>query len=140
MASMRPSANLPQVYQATVEVTQSLTQVFQNILKKLSPPPKSNISEWADLERKLSPDASAEPGRWQTSRAPYRLAINDAMCDPAVETVVFMSGAQDRKTELLLNAIGFYICHDPSPILVLQPNLSLGQAFLKDRLAPMIHD
>ena len=62
------------------------------------------------------------------------------MCDPAVETVVFMSGAQDRKTELLLNAIGFYICHEPSPILVLQPSLSLGQAFLKDRLAPMIHD
>jgi len=64
----------------------------------------------------------------------------DAISDPNIETVVFMSGAQIGKTELLLNAIGFYICHDPSPILVLQPTLSMGQAFSKDRLAPMIRD
>ena len=64
----------------------------------------------------------------------------DAMSDPAIETVVFMSGAQVGKTEVLLNAIGFYICHDPAPILVLQPTLSMGQAFSKDRLAPMIRD
>jgi phage terminase large subunit GpA-like protein len=64
----------------------------------------------------------------------------DAISNPKIETVVFMSGAQIGKTELLLNAIGFYICHDPAPILVLQPTLSMGQAFSKDRLAPMIRD
>lgn len=64
----------------------------------------------------------------------------DAISDPAIHSVVFMSGAQVGKTEVLLNAIGFYICHDPSPILVLQPTLTMGQAFSKDRLAPMIRD
>ena len=64
----------------------------------------------------------------------------DAISDPNISTVVFMSGAQVGKTEVLLNAIGFYICHDPSPILVMQPTLSMGQSFSKDRLAPMIRD
>ena len=102
-----PSENLPQGSQTNVEATQSLTQVFQNTLKKLSPPPKLKISEWADLERKLSPEASAEPGQWQTWRAPDQRDIIDAMCYAAVETVVFMWGAQVRTTELLLNAIDF---------------------------------
>jgi phage terminase large subunit GpA-like protein len=46
----------------------------------------------------------------------------------------------DRKTELLLNGLGFYISHDPSPILVLQPTLEMAQAFSKDRLATMLRD
>jgi phage terminase large subunit GpA-like protein len=66
--------------------------------------------------------------------------IMDAMSDPAVHTVVVMSSAQVGKTELCLNALGFYIDQDPSPILVLQPTLDMGQAFSKDRLAPMLRD
>ena len=64
----------------------------------------------------------------------------DAVCDPAVHEVVFMSGAQVGKTEVLLNILGFYIAHDPSPILVLQPTLQMAQAFSKDRLATMLRD
>ena len=64
----------------------------------------------------------------------------DAMSDPNVDTIVFMSGAQIGKTELLLNGHGFYIAHDPSPILVLQPTLEMAQAFSKDRLATMLRD
>ncbi len=57
-----------------------------------------------------------------------------------VDTIVFMSGAQIGKTELLLNGLGFYIAHDPSPILVLQPTLEMAQAFSKDRLGMMLRD
>ena len=64
----------------------------------------------------------------------------DAMSDPAVESVVFMSAAQVGKTELLLNGIGFYITHDPAPMLCLQPTLEMAQAFSKDRLATMLRD
>jgi phage terminase large subunit GpA-like protein len=128
---------LPQGYQIARE---GLSQVLHSSLSRLAPPTKLTISEWADQERRLSPEASAEPGIWDTSRAEYQRGVMDAMSDPAIETVVFMSGAQVGKTEVLLNAIGFYICHQPSPILVLQPTLSMGQAFSKDRLAPMIRD
>jgi phage terminase large subunit GpA-like protein len=64
----------------------------------------------------------------------------DAVNDPSIETIVVMSGAQIGKTEMLLNVLGYYIAHDPSPILILQPTLSMAQAFSKDRMAPMLRD
>lgn len=64
----------------------------------------------------------------------------DAVSDPKVHTVVAMTSAQVGKTEALNNVCGFYIDQDPSPILVLQPTLDMGQAWSKDRLAPMLRD
>jgi phage terminase large subunit GpA-like protein len=104
------------------------------------PPPRKTVSEWADSERRLSPEASAEAGWWRTDRAAYQRGIMDAVNDPGIENIVIMSGAQIGKTEILLNILGYYISHDPSPILVLQPTLSMAQAFSKDRLAPMLRD
>lgn len=98
------------------------------------------MSQWADAYRRLSPEASAEPGRWDTRRAEYQRGIMDAVSDPAVHTVVVMSSAQVGKTEIVLNTLGFYIDQDPAPILLLQPTLEMGQAFSKDRLAPMLRD
>jgi len=106
----------------------------------LRPPPTLTVSEWADRERRLSPEASAEPGRWDTSRAEYQRAIMDAVADPSVHTVVIMSSAQVGKTEVILNVLGFHIDQDPAPILMLQPTLDMAQAFSKDRLAPMVRD
>jgi hypothetical protein len=93
----------------------------------MSPPPRRTVSEWADSERRLSPEASAEAGWWRTDRAAYQRGIMDAVNDPAIENIVIMSAAQIGKTEILLNILGYYISHDPSPILVLQPTLSLQE-------------
>lgn len=98
------------------------------------------MSRWADQNRRLSPEASAEPGRWYTSRAEYMRGIMDAVSDPAVRQVVVMSAAQVGKTECVLNICGYHIDQDPAPILVVQPTLSMAQAFSKDRLAPMLRD
>lgn len=106
----------------------------------LKPPPKLTVSEWADAERKLSAEASAESGQWRTSRAPYQRGIMDALNDKAVEQIVVMSSAQVGKTEFLLNAIGYFVHHDPSPMLLLQPTLEMAETFSKDRLAPMLRD
>lgn len=113
---------------------------MQNSLASLRPPPDLSISDWADQERKLSPEASAEPGQWLTSRAEYQRGIMDAFSDPAIDTVVVMSSAQIGKTEILNNIIGFHIAQDPSPILVVQPTLDMAQTWSKDRLAPMLRD
>ena len=51
-----------------------------------------------------------------------------------------MTSSQVGKTEILLNALGYYVDQDPSPVMVVQPNLTMGQAFSKDRLAAMIRD
>ena len=44
-------------------------------------------SEWADQHRMLSSKASAEPGRWRTSRTPY-LKIGRASCRERVYVLV----------------------------------------------------
>ncbi len=103
-------------------------------------PPDLTVSQWADRERHLSPEASAEPGRWDTSRAEYQRGIMDAVSDPEAHTVVVMSAAQIGKTEIVNNIVGFHIDQDPAPILVLQPTLEMAQAWSKDRLAPMLRD
>lgn len=64
----------------------------------------------------------------------------DAVNDPAVETVVVMKSAQVGWTEILGNVIGFFIDNDPCPILIIQPTLEMGEAWSKDRLAPMVRD
>jgi phage terminase large subunit GpA-like protein len=114
--------------------------LFKKVAKVLAPPPKLSVSDWADEYRVLSREASAEAGKWRTSRAEYQRGIMDAISDPKTEKVVLMTSAQIGKTELLLNSIGFYADYDPAPILLMQPTLELAEAFSKDRLDPMIRD
>ena len=106
----------------------------------MKPPPRLTVSEWADDYRRLSAEASSEPGTWTTARAEYQRGIMDAISDPSITEVVVMSSAQVGKTEMLLNCLGFHIAQDPAPLLLLQPTLEMAQAFSKDRLAPMLRD
>ena len=102
-------------------------KLFREIAQIVAPPPILTVSQWADRYRKLSAESAAEPGQWNTDRAPYQREILDAVNDPACEEVV-------------MNTIGYYVDYDPAPILVVQPTLDMAQAFSKDRLAPMIRD
>ncbi|MBR1486259.1 MAG: phage terminase large subunit family protein [Synergistaceae bacterium] len=104
------------------------------------PPPDLTIADWADAERRISPEASAEPGEWRTSRAEYQREIMNAISDPLTERIIVMTAAQIGKTEILLNTIGYFIDQEPCPILCLNPTIEMGEAFSKDRLAPMIRD
>lgn len=89
----------------------------------------------------LSAEASGEPGRWESDRVPYLNGIMDAVTEPGIETTVLMKSAQSGGTEVILNAIGYFIHRDPSPMLIVQPNAhEMGAAFSKDRLAPMVRD
>ena len=116
-------------------------ELFKKVLSSLKPPPDMTISQWADEYRYLSPEASAEPGKWHTYKAPYQREIMDAISDINVQKVVIMSAAQIGKTDgFILNTIGYYMQYDPSPMLVLEPTIKLGEAFSKDRLSPMVRD
>lgn len=64
----------------------------------------------------------------------------DAVSDPRNTQVVVMSSAQVGKTEILNNIVGYYISQDPAPLFVVDPTLEMGEAWSKDRLAPMIRD
>ena len=115
-------------------------KIFAEYASVWLPPPKLNISQWADKERRLSRESSAEPGMWRTSRAEYQREIMNALSDPLTERVVMMTAAQIGKSEIALNIVGYFADQQPSPILILQPTIEMGESFSKDRLAPMIRD
>jgi phage terminase large subunit GpA-like protein len=112
----------------------------QRALAVLKPPPDLTISDWADQNRRLSSEASAEPGQWRTSRAEYQRGIMDAISDPAAETVVIISSSQIGKSESILNMVGYHIDHDPAPIMVVMPTERDAETWSKDRFSPMARD
>ena len=80
------------------------------------------------------------PGMFTTANAEYQRGIMDAFSDPQYSEIVVMSGSQIGKTEIINNIIGYFIAHDPAPILCMQPTLEMAQTWSKDRLAPMLRD
>lgn len=115
-------------------------QLLRDTVKLVAPPLPLSIDEWADENRILSAESSAEKGPWDTNRAPYQREPMRAISDPDVETVVLMWAAQLGKTDIQLNTIGYYTGHDPSPIIVIQPDLMVAKDFSNDRLTPMYRD
>lgn len=105
-------------------------------------PPRNKVSGWANKHRKLSAEASAEPGQWRNARAPHTVAPMDALSpSDDTEVVILKWSAQSAKTEVINNFIGYIADEDPGPILCLQPNEKpMAEAFSKDRIAPMIRD
>lgn len=129
----------------TVATHPTALDAFERIVRasgsrRLRPPPRLTVSEWADRHRMLSSEASAEPGRWITDRAPYQREPMDALGDPTVEHVVLLWASQTGKTEILLNQIGFAADLDPGPMMQVQPTIEMAEAYSKDRVAPMIRD
>lgn len=112
----------------------------EGFLKGLELPPRQTISEWADANRKLSSESSAEPGDWNTSRAEYQRGIMDAISDINVSEVTIVASSQVGKTEIINNAIGYYIDKDPCPILLMQPTENVAKSWSTDRLMPMLRD
>ena len=115
-------------------------RIAQATFNAMKPPTDLKLDEWADEYRRLSPEASAEAGHWNTNRAAYQRGMMQAISDPSIENVVFMTGAQVGKTEIINNAIGYYIDNQPSPMLVVQPTLEMAKMWSNDRLAPMLRD
>ena len=129
-----------ELYQTTEAGRQKAKAERQKQAKRFLPPPKLSVAEWADAERILSAEASAMPGMFTTANAEYQRGIMDAFSDPQFSEIVVMSGSQIGKTEIINNIIGYFIAHDPAPILCMQPTLEMAQTWSKDRLAPMLRD
>lgn len=126
---------------AMIHLEPQTLEMFSRALDGLKPPPNLSLSQWADKYRKLSAEASASQGQWNTDAAPFQREIMDAIGDVHVRKVVAMMCAQAGKTEgLILNTIGFYMSYHLASIMVMQPTVNLGESFSKDRLTPMLRD
>ncbi|WP_454258598.1 phage terminase large subunit family protein [Pseudoxanthomonas mexicana] len=107
----------------------------------LTPDPLLTVSEWSDRHRMLSSKASAEPGRWRTSRTPYLKSIMDCLSPMSpVERVVFMKAAQLGATEMGSNWIGYVIHHAPGPMMAVWPTVEMAKRNSKQRIDPLIEE
>ena len=107
----------------------------------LKPDPLLTVSEWADSHRVLSQKASAEPGRWRTSRTPYLKEIMDALSPLSpIEEVIFIKGSQIGGTEAGTNWIAYILDYSPGPTMAVQPTVDLAKKYSKQRIAPLIEE
>ncbi len=102
------------------------------------PPPDLTLSEWSARKMVLSGEYSASRGAFHSF--PYQLGIMDAMTDPRNKRVVVMKSARVGYSQCLNNGVGYYIEHDPSQILLVQPRNSDAEDHSKTWIAPMLRD
>ena len=119
---------------------QRLNRVISKALTGLQPPEDLTVSQWAERNRRLSTESSAEPGPWRNDRTPYLVEPMDAFSDPKVRHIVMVAASQVGKSEFINNGIGYVIDQDPGSILFIQPTTIDAKEYSKLRIAPMIRD
>ena len=112
----------------------------ESTLAAFRPPPDIDVAEWAERYRRLSPESSAAPGKYNLDRTPYLREPLQMIGKPGVVSVSMMTSAQIGKSTLVENAIGYAIDLDPCPILHISPTIESMKMFSRERLAPMIRD
>lgn len=117
------------------ETLEHLNAVALPFLRFVEPEP---LSSWADENRYIADGASPEPGRWRTSRTPYMRQIMDDVTAPNVRSIAICAGVQIAKTECLLSAIAYYMQHDPTTIMLVEPDEKLVTDIGVDRVDSMI--
>lgn len=102
------------------------------------PPPRMNLSEWAAEHGRLSPESSAEIGRFRPY--PFQIGILDAVGDPRIERVTMMKSARVGYTKMINFATAYYVAQDPCPIMIVQPTIGDAEGYSKDEIMPMVRD
>ena len=106
--------------------------------RAVRPKDSLTVSEWADANRVLSGESSAEAGQWKTSRAPYQREIMDALSeDSPARKVVFMASSQVGKTEIGSNWLGYIVGHAKGPVGVVMPTEKSLNDWQSQKFDPM---
>lgn len=114
-----------------------LTDLEARVRAQWRPPRRLALSAWAD-EKFVLPAGDANAGRWRT--LPYQRGILDAISDPGIERVTVMKSKRVGYTKAFCAAIGYFIEHDPCPIMVVQPTIDDAKKHSKEDVAPMLRD
>lgn len=105
----------------------------------LTPPPRRSLSEWAEQERGVPGEASANAGNWSNALFPFLTEIMDCL-DPrhASETVTFCKSAQVGGTEIIINWLFAIADMWPGPTLAVQPTLHAASSWVREKISPSI--
>lgn len=135
-----PSKKRPSESEAQLFRDERLNAAIRPILTAIKPPESITVTEWADKNRILSPETSAEVGPYRSARTPYLVEVMNAFTDSKVKHIVVVASSQVGKSEIMNNMVGYIIGQDPSSILFIQPTTLDAKDYSKLRIAPMIRD
>lgn len=115
--------------------------VHDTLARALAPRKPLTVSQWADLNRRMSSKSGAKPGQWHTSNNPPLREPMDALSarSPARD-VVMMFPIQFGKTEVALNYLGYTMDHNPGPVMVCLPGEVSLNKWVAQKLNPMIEE
>jgi phage terminase large subunit GpA-like protein len=109
--------------------------------RAIEPRRPKTVSQWADEQRILSSKASALPGRWVTARSPMLREPMDCMSAmSSVREMVAVLPIQFGKSEIETNIIGYTMCEDPGPIMVVLPGEVSMNKFINQKLNPLLEE
>lgn len=103
----------------------------------LVPPPDIKPSEWAE-QNVIIPAGNKKPGPLRFDNAPYQRGMLDAIKEPGVRRISYMTGAQLGKTTVQQCTTGYFIAHEPRSQIFVQPTQGDVQTFLETKLRPML--
>ena len=119
----------------------AISAFAQGFADGIRPEKPVSLVKWSDEQRILSSKASAEPGKWRTSRVPFMAEIMECLSITSdVQRVALMKGAQIAGTEVGNNWIGYIIDHAPAPMMAVQPTIDMGKRWSRQRFNPMVED
>lgn len=138
-AGIAISATPTTVAAPVIAETRSASSVIGEARAALKPPPRLHLDEWAEQKFYLSPDAgAADPGRFKAW--PFQRGWMRAMSDSRTRQVTVIKSARVSYTESVKALIGYYVEHDPCPIMVIQPDEGDAKGFAKEAIEPMLRD
>lgn len=109
--------------------------------RAIAPRKPLTVSQWADLERRISSKGSAHAGQWHTdANPPLREPMDCMSARSGVREVVLMWPIQFGKTEVAVNALGYCMDHDPGPVMVCLPGEVSMHKWVAQKLNPAIEE
>lgn len=116
--------------------------VHATMARAMAPRKALTVSQWADLNRRLSSKGSAMGNSaWRTDRNPPLREPMDALSARTGQgDVVLKFPIQFGKTEVAINALGYTVEHDPCPIMVCLPGEVSMEKWVAQKLNPMLEE
>jgi phage terminase large subunit GpA-like protein len=116
-------------------------RVLQRMARGVAPRRLLTVSQWADVELKVSTKQGDKSGQWVTANNPPLREPMDAMSvRSGVHDMVCMFPIQFGKTSLSISVIGYTMSHDPCPLLVCLPNEVTRDKWVAQKLQPSIDE
>lgn len=114
---------------------------FEAARRAVKPKASILVSEWADANRVLSGEGSAEKGPWKTSRTPYLREVMDSLSEDSRDHLVaFMKSSQVGGTEAGSNWIGYIMDHAKGPAAIVMPTERSLNDWVSQKFDPMASD